>query len=181
MDHPTDFYKFDSLKVIESQPQMGFSLGIITELKIGKYFRLRFIPDLAFAQRDLKYKFAGHDTIDRVKKTESTFLDFPLSLKLKSERAGNFGGYLIAGVKYTYDLASQKDVDSTPGKEIVKLKRSDYAYEAGGGMDFFLPYFKFAIELKASFGMKNILVNDNTIYSNSMAAKLQISLTFLFV
>jgi len=166
-----DFYKYDSLKSITSKPEPGFNLGIIAELKISEYFYLRFVPDLAFAQRDLDYFFIGKAfDANRVKKVESTFLNFPLDLKLKSKRvAGNYGGYLLAGMKYTYDLASNEDVDNTNldiNKQVIKLKKSDWAYEVGAGIEVYLPYFKFAMELKTSFGLKNILINDNTIFSN---------------
>ncbi len=168
-----DFYKFDTLKSIVSRPEPGFNLGIIAEVKTGEFFRLRFLPDLSFAQRDLTYHINGKvQNYDFVKKVESTFLNFPLELKLRSNRVGgNFGGYLLAGIKYTYDLASNKDVDNNsldPSKQVIKLKKSDWSYTGGAGIEFFLPYFKFAVELKASFGLKNVLINDNTLFSNSL-------------
>ena len=64
------------------------------------------------------------------------------------------------------DLASQKDVDNALDDEVVvKLNKYDYAAEVGGGMDMFLPYFKFGIELKAAFGIPNLLIDDGTRFS----------------
>jgi hypothetical protein len=51
---------------------------------------------------------------------------------------------------------------------VVKLYKHDFGYEAGAGLDFFLPYFKFGIELKMSLGLRNLLVPDNTIYALSL-------------
>lgn len=172
--HPVpDFYKFDTLRSIEAKPEPGFNLGIIAEVKVSEYFRVRFIPDLSFAQRDLNYFIAGKiQDYEFEKKVESTFLNFPLDLKLKSKRvAGNYGGYLLGGIKYTYDLASNKDVDNVslePSKQVIKLKKSDWAWQGGAGMEFYLPYFKFAVELKASYGLKDVLIKDNTLFSNSL-------------
>lgn len=164
-----DFYKFDSLKTVESEPQLGFNLGIIADLRISNYFHLRFIPDLSFAQRNLAYHFVGKDVITRVKKIESTFLNFPINIKLQSDRLNNGGAYMLAGGKYTLDLASQKDVkNDIPGQEIVKLRKNDFSYEIGAGVQFYLPYFKFAIETKLSVGVKNLLIKENTVFSQSI-------------
>ncbi len=159
----------DSLRTILSSPETGFNLGIVSELRLHKYATLRFTPDIAFGQRNIEYNFAGRDTFDVVKKIESTFLDFPLDLKIRSKRLGNVAVYMLGGMKYTLDLASQKDTRNTiPGQEIVKLHKNDWAYQAGAGVDMFMPYFKFGIELKLSMGLRNLLVPDNTIYSNSL-------------
>jgi hypothetical protein len=155
----------DSLKTILSSPSTGFNLGIVSELRLQQYVTLRFLPDIAFGQRNLEYHFAGQDTFDIVKKVESTFLDFPLNVKIRSKRFGNFAAYMIGGGKYTLDLASQKGVNNTGlplSQQVVKLNKHDFAIEAGAGVDFFLPYFKFGIEVKASLGLKNMLVPDST-------------------
>ena len=41
-------------------------------------------------------------------------------------------------------------------------------YEVGFGIDFYLEYFKFAPEFKATFGLVDMLVNDDSIYSSSI-------------
>jgi hypothetical protein len=41
---------------------------------------------------------------------------------------------------------------------VVKLSKYDYSAEVGGGLDMFLPYFKFGIELKTGIGIPNLLV-----------------------
>ncbi len=153
----------DSLKTILSAPSTGFNLGIVSELRLQEYVTLRFLPDIAFGQRNLEYHFAARDTFDITKKVESTFLDFPLDFKIRSKRFGNFAAYMVGGGKYTLDLASQKDVHNTGlplASQVVKLAKNDFAVEAGAGVDFFLPYFKFGIEVKASLGLKNMLVPD---------------------
>jgi hypothetical protein len=160
----------DSLKTIRSAPQSGFNLGIVSELKLGPYLKLRFVPDLAFAERDLLYQFEGIDTFNVPKKINSTFIDFPLDLKLISKRQKNFEAYVLAGFKYVTDLASQASVNESllGGNEVIRLRRNDYSYEAGGGIEFYLPYFKFGLELKLSQGVRNLLIPDNTVYTQSL-------------
>lgn len=159
----------DSLKTILSAPSTGFNLGIVSEMRLMEYATLRFTPDIAFGSRNIEYHFEGTDTFDVVKKVESTFLNFPLCLKIRSKRLNNLAAYMIGGFKYTLDLASQKDANnSIPGQEIIKLNKNDFGFEAGAGLDFFLPYFKFGIELKLGLGMRNLLVKDETIYAQSL-------------
>jgi hypothetical protein len=168
--HPAPhFERFDSLKWVRSSPKTGFNLGIVSELRLHRYITLRFVPNLSFAERNLQYSFEGHDTIIRTKTIESTFLNFPLDIKIRSKRVGNFGAYVLAGGGYSLDLASKRKVQNTTGTDaIVKLTRDDYSYEVGAGAEFYLEYFKFAIEGKLSIGTKNLLVKDNTIFSNSI-------------
>ncbi len=178
------FERFDSLKWIHSTPKTGFNLGIVSELALHKYVTLRFIPNLSFAERNLEFYFEGVDTLVRKKTIESTFLNFPLDLKLRSKRVGNFGAYIIAGWSYSLDLASKRKTQTStdPNEQIVKLKRDDFGYEVGAGAEFYLQYFKFAIEAKLSMGTKNLLIKDNTVYSNSIdklnSKVFLISLTF---
>jgi hypothetical protein len=163
------FERFDSLKWVRSSPKSGFNLGLIGELRLQQYITLRFVPNLSFAERNLQYYFEGHDTIVRTKKIESTFINFPLDIKLRSKRVGNFGAYIIAGGGYSLDLASKRKVQNTSGTDaIVKLKRDDIFYEVGAGAEFYLEYFKFAIEGKLSIGTVNLLVKDNTVFSSSI-------------
>ncbi len=165
------FERMDSLKSIQSAPKPGFNLGIVSELRLHKYITLRFIPNLSFAERNLQFYFAGHDTIVRTKTIESTFLNFPIDLKLRSKRVKNFGAYILAGGAYGIDLASTRktiNANNNINEQIVKLRRDDYLYEVGAGAEFYLQYFKFAIELKLSKGIRNLLIKDNTIYSNSI-------------
>lgn len=171
VNRTTDITSWDTIAVIESQPQPGFNLGIVGDYHISPVFNFRFIPALSFAQRNLEYTFAkplnGNGFQNKViKPVESTFLDFPLNIKYRSARVNNFAAYVIGGFKYSLDLASQEDVITGYGEEIVKISRHDYGYEAGIGFDFFLEYFKFSTELKLSFGMPNLIIKDGTLYSD---------------
>lgn len=175
----------DSVLVIDHVKQPGFNLGIVASLNMTKNLSLRFLPTLSFQDRILAYQFRKSDgKIARFDKpVESTYLEFPLLLKMRSDRINNFAVYVIAGGKFSMDMASKKDVNNDIDEDIVvKLQRNDYSAEAGGGVDMFLPYFKFGIELKAGFGIPNMLVDDGTRFSTplqSLRTKVWV-LTFTF-
>ena len=177
-----DFYRSDSVLHVEADGQPGFNLGIISDVRLGNNFNLRFVPDLAFSQRDLVYKMTtkvgATDVV--IKKVESTFLTFPIELKFKSNRVNNYRFYVIGGFKYMLDLVSQAKVENS--EELVKLRRNDYGYTVGVGMDLYLPLFKFAPEIKMFQGIPNVLIADPTVYSSSFSALksriFSISLTF---
>jgi len=159
----------DTLLKIVSNSQKGFNLGIVSNLRLGKYTDLRFIPTLVFGERHLNYDFIdSNGKIDnRIKKIESTLIDFPIYIKYKSARYNNFRTYVIGGVKYSMDVASQEKLDDKE-QEIVKLKKNDLMGEIGFGFDFYLEYFKFSPQIKISHGILNLLSGNETVYTKSI-------------
>jgi hypothetical protein len=165
------------MKTIYTKSDPGFAIGIIADFRIHEYLRLRFTPNISFASRNLEYTLenGARDSIKVYKKSvESTFLIFPLELKLQSKRLDNFGAYVIIGGGYTLDLASKKKGGGgTSGganqlDDAIKLTRDDYFYSGGLGVDFYLQYFKLGLELKLLNGTKNLLQKQNNIFSNSI-------------
>lgn len=164
--------KPDSVWSIDNRPQLGFNLGIISDLRIHDYATLRFLPALTFQERILRFKIhpTGAVKPDSIyiasKQIESTLLDFPIDLKIRSERMNNVSAYLLAGGKFSIDLASQA---KTKNPDLVKLTSKDWAYEVGFGLDFYLEYFKLSAEIKFDAGFKDRLFHENTTYSNSIS------------
>jgi hypothetical protein len=161
----------DSLTGIQIQKRPGFNLGIISSWNIHETLSLRFVPSLSFQTRYFEYSYLKKGE-PKTKSThiESTTLDFPLMLKLRTKRLGNFAAYALTGFQYSLDLASQKDVDQSLGDPIVKMQQHDFAYQVGGGFDFWMPYFKFAVELKLSNGIKNVIIQDNTFFMDPLSS-----------
>lgn len=177
-----NFLDNDSLLSMLSQDQKGFNLGIVSNLRLGKYTDLRFIPTLVFGERILNYQFTDQNNESlKTKRIESTLIDFPISLKYKSERYNNFRTYVMCGVKYSLDIASQSTIDDE-GQELVKLNNHDIMIEGGFGIDFYLQYFKFSPQIKISHGIINILSRDKTVYTqtinNLKTSGLMLSFTF---
>lgn len=186
---------------VESKAQPGFTVGVVGNLRLAKYFDLRLIPSLSFGTRTITYHLfkdmpAGSEIKDldfeMSKSIFSTFIEFPLQVKYRSKRLNNVAAYLIAGANLKFDLASQKKsqidvIDSNTGKEItvidnIRVKKSDLALEIGTGFDFYNAYFKLGVEVKMSYGLFNILSSQNLIYDSSIKSlhnkTFQISLTF---
>lgn len=145
----------------------GINIQIVTNLRLHKYADLRFLPGVSFGQRNIKfYKDANPDPLvtemviyNESQRLESSFLEFPFLLKFKGERLNNVRPYIIGGINYRYDLAGKKEYDDE--KPIyLRLKRSDVYYEAGAGLDFYLPYFKLSVELKMSNGLRDVIVHE---------------------
>jgi len=173
--HPVkDLYMKDSLKSVTSKAGPGFNIGIVCEYAFMKNLAVRFVPDLCFAARTLNYTFDTPKDTSRgyvvlPKQVESTFVEFPVDLKLRSDRLHDFAAYFLAGGKYSIDLASQKDVSNKNAEQaVVKLRKYDYGIDVGAGAEFFLPYFKLGIELKYTYGLNDMIVHDKFIYSTSV-------------
>ncbi len=173
---------------IEPAPIPGFSIGIVSNLRLGDYFDLRFLPGLQFGERKLTYSIMLYNKGDSSlvfipKNVNSTFIDFPLYLKYKSKRDGNFRAFVTGGFSYKFDLASSTKAKAENATEVVvKLNKHDFTGDLGVGFDFYTVYFKFAIELKMSYGFNNMIFSEGNIYSDSMGKlstkMFQISFTF---
>jgi len=164
----------DSLSVLSvtSNPTPGFTIGILGNLRLGKYVDMRFIPSLSFGERMLRYNILSWDEgeetlLDINKSITSTFIDFPLEFRYKSKRLNNFRAYVLGGVKYTLDLASQKKQESSD-EVTVKIRKHDLSLEVGVGVDFYTTYFKFGTQVKMGYGLNNLVKYEDNIYTNSI-------------
>ena len=148
----------DSLYPHVSILNPGINIQIVSNLRISKYFDLRFLPGVSFGQRVVRY-YKNKVIYNDQQKLESSFLEFPLLLKYKGARMNNLRPYVIGGLNFRYDLAGKKEFDDQ--KPIyIRIKRPDLYWEFGAGMDFYLTYFKLSIELKTSNGLGNVLVKE---------------------
>jgi hypothetical protein len=176
-------YTNDSIFAVENYRLPGFNINIVMNYNIYDKLSLRLLPGLIFGERDLRYVVKNTDTSlsTVLMKIESTFIDFPVLLKYKSDRLNNFRAYLLGGASFKYDLAA-KDQIKPEERPMIRLIKPDFYYEVGAGLDFFLEYFKFAIELKLAVGMRNVLVYDDSKFTTTierMNSKMVI-LSFLF-
>ncbi len=170
-----DYYRVLSVTASASP---GFSVGILGNLRLMKYLDMRFIPTLSFGSRTLNYTIqgigmagtpAGSDSVFMVnKKVNSTYLIFPLLFKYRSWRKDNYGAYFIGGINYSIDLAAVKKTKDDVGTGDIKLRTNDISAEIGAGFDFYFAYFKLGVEAKMIYGLKNLVVKDNTLYSGSI-------------
>ncbi|HCC72076.1 MAG TPA: PorT family protein [Bacteroidales bacterium] len=153
-----DYYVVDSLYPEVALLSPGINIQIVIDYHPADYWDLRFLPGVSFGQRKLNY-YNSAVIYDEKQIVESSFLEFPLLLKYKGSRLNNVRPYLVGGLNFRHDLAGRKEYDDD--KDVyLRLKRSDLYYEIGAGLDFYLPYFKLAIEIKMSNGLRDVLVRE---------------------
>ena len=175
-------YTNDTILGLNIKQTAGFTLAVVTDLHLGRYWDLRALfPTLAFGQRDFEYLIKTDEgPFLEIRQSEATYLALPIELKYKSQRYGNWRAYVTGGGFLSYDMVSQKNAD--PGVPVVRLDNVDYGYSIGFGLEFFLEYFKFSPHIKWSNGLNNLQINDNTRFTSVIdkitARTFSISLTF---
>lgn len=155
------------LRSLSSKSSPGFGIGFVVNQRLSEHADIRFTPTLVFNDRLAYYEFEGLDAPVE-KKVQSTMIDFPLGIKIKSDRRNNFRAYVIGGAKYSMDIASKKksNDDSFGAMEkFLKNKKNFLSYEAGFGMDLYFEYFKMSPEIKLSYSLNSVLKDDPSPYS----------------
>jgi len=175
----TDYADFGPLYTIQPESELGFHIGIVSNLKISPVFDLRFVPTLAFGDRGIAYEYQRQNSTTNnepgiVRQLfEATTIDFPLHIKYKSVRISNARAYMLGGVKFSTDLSSNQNKDGSDEGGIIysRTAKNDFHYELGLGFDYYFQFFKFSTEVKASFGMRNLFMPGETtspIFNNSI-------------
>jgi len=171
----------NQLLEIYSKATPAFNVGIVTNMRIGRYFDLRFIPSFSIAHDiDLYYRFANDVAINSqgkviftplvTKKIECHYVNFPLLIKFKSSRMHNVRFYVLAGGQVSVNMMSTKNnkiqvsyLDDAQAEITPIIKSYDIQTKGGLGFDFYTTYFKFTTELKVAFGVINMLENERGI------------------
>ncbi|CAM3937437.1 MULTISPECIES: porin family protein [Flavobacterium] len=157
-------FKFDYLSPTEdvkSETTTGFNVGLVGNLRLMEYVDLRFEPGLVITQRNLT--FPGFENQrDALREVKSTYIHFPLLLKLSSKRTGNIRPYLLTGVSTTLNLGSNSDAPDDNYNDRFRVKKWTNNYELGFGIDLYLEYFKFSPSIRGVFSMNDELIRDNT-------------------
>jgi len=168
LNHSSKFLQSDSVSLVSPVSKGGFGLGLLGTLRLVPHLEVRINPQLIFAARGInyymKYPLIG-DSSWQQKTVESIYASIPLQLKFSSDRIGNFRVYILGGIKYEFDLASNSQ--SRRAEDLIKLNKSSIGYEAGLGFHFYFPSFIFSPEIKVSNSFGSVHSKDpNLIYSN---------------
>ncbi len=150
--------KYDDKDIIVDS-QMGFNVGLISNLRLTEHFDLRFEPGLYYGQRNLHFQNIS-DPVDALREVKSTYIHFPLLLKFSSKRLGNVKPYLIGGVSTSLNLTSNADSPDDNSADRFRMLKNTSNYEMGVGIDLYFEYFKFSPSIRGVFGMKNELIPD---------------------
>lgn len=141
----------------------GFSLGFIMNVRLNDHFDLRLLPTVGFYSRSVQYDFMHSSETQTI---ESTFMEFPLLLKYKSQRRDNSRVYVIGGFKTCIEAGAKKKQRKSSD---LRTNGFDFCLDLGVGMDIYCPLFKFSPEIRFSHGLLNLLSNDPNIYSSSLS------------
>ena len=180
-------YDSYTISKVENRTGPGFSVGVIGDLRLGKYFNLRLLPTLTLgADKTIDYTL-NNGIPAKSKDRGAVFLEWPLHLKYRSKRYNNIGAYLLTGVNYKMYLSGTNKHMYTSGRPaLVQIGFNDVAFEIGAGYDFYNQWFKLGVEIKGSFGLLNLLKTDQQstefLYNAPLEAlknnQLQLSFTF---
>ncbi len=144
---------------IEVETQVGFSVGLIGNLRVNDYVDIRLEPGLYFTQRNLIFPNFTEEK-DFLRETKSTYIHVPLLLKLSTKRINNFKPFVVVGISNSLNLSSnEKNPDDNFQGQFRMKKRTGY-YELGFGIDFYLFYFKFTPSIRGVFATSDELVPD---------------------
>lgn len=178
----------DTVLSVRHRAQPGFAVGVVTDLRLGKYFNLRFIPAFSMGTRSLEYTTNRPEqgVMTDKQDIESIMLFLPLEVKWKAARINNTRPYVTAGFQYTLDMANRKRSEqgnAMSNEYKMKLDPHDFGVTVGLGWDFFLPYNnKIALEVKAYFGFRDVLFRENNIYTDRItrlnSRMIQVGVTF---
>ncbi len=149
----------------------GFTIGILANLRLGNNTDLRIVPALSFGERALNYNILAYKNgekkfVEIEKNITSTMVQIPLELKYRSHRLNNMAAYVMGGATYTLDLASRKKAQNSSNDVIVKINRNDVMVDVGVGFDFYTNYFKFGVQAKMGYGLTDLLIREDNIYTN---------------
>ncbi len=176
-----DFILNDSIAGINSLSSGGFNLQVVSNLKIGEHFDLRFIPGFAFAEKKIEYDPTRKNRNNYSSKIESVYAELPFLVRFKSAAYKDKKVVLLAGFKYSFDI--QGNSRSRQISSLIKVSPTDFSFEYGVGLQFFLPYFIFSPELKFSNGLSNLLIYKNGLNEVSTIEKIlsrTVTLSFHF-
>ena len=170
----SSFLTQDSIMVAEPTRSGGFALGLLATTRLSNRFEARFNPTLMFTERNLRYNLKYQDFDNAYianQKVESVIVTFPVQLKFRSDRIGNFRVYMLGGGKLDYDLAS--NAKARKAEDMVKIQKIDYGIEGGIGFNFYNKSFILSPEIKISNGLRNMHSRDVNLKYSSVFDRIQ--------
>ncbi len=156
---------------VELVRKPGIYLGLISNLKLTNNFDIRFMPSVSLEERDFNFYFDSTTTFNGeslvTKKIEASNLNLPILLKFKSNYYRFTRVYVMLGIQPTINLASTKKVANDP--ELLKTERFDVAVVASFGVDLYGEKLKLSPELRFTRGLRNLYVEDNTVFPKAIS------------
>lgn len=172
VQHSERFILNDTFAVAEAKPGPGFNVSLIANLKMGEHFDFRILPGFSFVERSIVFNESDIAKTQTTRTVESVFIQMPFHVRYKSAPYKDKRVFAVAGIKYTYDVASNSRVRKDKSQNLIKISPHDFALEVGAGIQFFLPLFIFSPEIKFSQGLNNILIYNGQLEQSRVLEKL---------
>ena len=156
-------FKIDRLEEAEDiliTKSVGFNVGLIGNYKINNYMDLRLEPGVIFSNRDFDFTKFGDDNVAAFRETRAAYVYVPLVMKFSTKRLNNFKPFVSGGIGFAHNLSSNEKNPSDNSAGQFRMKTTNYFYEVGFGIDFYLEYFKFTPTIKGVFAINDELIND---------------------
>lgn len=171
------------LKSIQSKSSTGISVSIPIDFRVDDNLYFTFNPSFMFINNlGIEYTSMNNTlapltrrsrhVISSIDGTNFNAFEFPLSIKFRSDEKtiknnqNRYRAYLIGGLRYTQWIGINGEYNNL-SKEVgiiphsIILKPNYLSWEAGIGVDIFLPYFKVSPELKFNQSLSNVLNPNN--------------------
>ena len=145
---------------INVAPSIGFDVGLIGDLRLHKNINLRLEPGLSSNTKELDFTYIPGGEQDSIRKVNATYLRVPLLFKFSTDRYNNIRPYTVAGVSYDYNFSSNQDNPDDNEQGEFRMKKNNFSYELGIGIDIYLPYFIFSPSIRGVFAITDELVRD---------------------
>ena len=153
-------YENDIGQDILVEKSFGFNVGVLSEVRINEFLDVRFEPGLLYSSRNLGFPGFTSET-DAIREVRSTYIRFPVLLKVSTKRFNNIKPFIIGGFYTSLNLGAKEDSldDNSSGE--FRMKKSVYGYELGFGIDFYTEYFKFTPSIRGVFALNDELIRDD--------------------
>ncbi len=168
--HSKRFILNDSFNITEGLGGPGLNVSVVANMKLGEYFDFRFLPGFSFVGRKLYYLSTDNE-VEQIRDIESVLVQAPFQVRFKSEPFHDMRVFVLGGVKYTYDVASNAGIRKEQANRIVRISPHDFSLEVGAGCQFFFPFFIFSPEIKYSHGIGNVLIYNNKLAQSTVLEK----------
>lgn len=146
---------------IDVAPSIGFEVGLIGDIRLHKNINLRLEPGLSSNTKTLTFTNIQGGKKDSIRKINGTYIRIPLLLKFSTNRLNNMRPYVVGGLSYDFNFSSNQDNPNDNVDGEFRMKKSNFMYEIGIGVDLYLPFFIFSPSIRGVFAINNELVDDN--------------------
>ncbi len=179
--HSERFLNQTIVKSVFPSFSTGFTIGFLFNFRVSELSDLRFAPYVGFYERKINFVYQDVNKKPVTAIFESSTIELPLLYKFKSARRRNTRMYMLAGVKTSISVGAKRKLKEALN---IQTKPLGFSLEYGLGLDIYYPLFKLAPELRFSYGLSNLFVEDkkNQLTYNSIdkISTYSVSLTIFF-